>query len=104
MKKYILTVGLNDKDTKLQKFDIITSYKLVEAILKQHTNGYTIYETRGGYRHENGEFVMETSLRIELLFVEDKTCRDIAKAIKAPTCLNQETIAYEVVETNSELI
>jgi hypothetical protein len=104
MTKHILTIGLNDKDTKLQKFDIITSYKLVEAVLKQHTDGYTIYETRGGYKHDDGTFVTETSLRVELLFTDTNTIKLIANAIKSPLCLNQESIAYEKITTKGELL
>lgn len=104
MEKFILTIGLNDKDTKLQKYDIVTCYKLIENVLKQYTEGYTIYETIGGYKHNNGVFVQEKSLRVELMFTTAKVVKHIAELIKAPTCLNQETIAFEIVTTNSELI
>lgn len=102
--KYILTIGLNDKDTKAPRHDIITAYKLVENILQQYTDGYTIYETHGGYRHDDGTFVNEKSLRVELLFVDELTCRIIANKIKSPDILNQESIAFEIIESNSALI
>ena len=104
MQKHILTIGLNDKDTKQQKYDIITCYKLVENVLRQHTDGYTIYQTNGGYKHDNGEFVQEISLRVELMFIEKKKVIEIANIIKSPIVLNQESIAYEIVTSNSELI
>lgn len=101
MTKYILTLGLNDKDTKLQKFDTITSYKIVEIILKKQTDGYTIYETKGGYKHDDGTFVQETSLRIELLFMTLPQVKAIADNLKR--FFNQETIAIETIKSNSEL-
>ena len=104
MQKFILTIGLNDKDTKQQKYDIITCYKLVENVLKEYTDGYTIYETKGGYKHDSGEFVQETSLRVELLFTTELQVRLIANKIKAPECLNQESIAFETITTNSVLL
>lgn len=104
MQKHILTIGLNDKDTKQQKYDIVTCYKLVENVLKENTNGYTIYQTNGGYKHDNGEFVQEISLRVELMFIEKEKVIEIANIIKSPIVLNQETIAYEIVTSNSELI
>ena len=104
MTKHILTIGLNDKDTKLQKYDILTCYKLVESVLKQHVDGYTITQALGGYKHDDGTYVSETSLRVELLFTDTKTIKLIANAIKAPTCLNQESIAYEKVTTKGELL
>ena len=33
MDKYILYVGLNDKDTKTQKIDTLSAYKLTNNIL-----------------------------------------------------------------------
>lgn len=104
MQKHILTIGLNDKDTKQQKYDIITSYKLIENVLREHTTGYTIYQTNGGYKHDDGEFVQEISLRVELMFIEKEKVIEIANIIKSPIVLNQETIAYEIVTSNSELI
>ena len=100
--KYILTIGLNDKDTYTQKYDTITAYKLVEDTLKTYTNGYTIYETKGGYKHDNGTFVQETSLRVELSFISETQVRVIALALKK--LLNQEAIVLETQKLNSELI
>ncbi len=102
--KYILTIGLNDKDTKIQKYDTITAYKLIENVLQQYTEGYTIVQATGGYKHDNGEWVSEPSLRVELLFVNELTCRIIANKIKSPDLLNQESIAFEIIESNSALI
>lgn len=100
--KYILTIGLNDKDTYTQKYDTITAYKLVQSTLQDYTDGYTIYETKGGYKHTNGTFVSETSLRVELSFIAETQVRVIALAIKK--LLNQESIVLETQKLNSELI
>lgn len=89
--RFTLTIGLNDKDTKIQKYDIITSYKLVEDILKQYTDGYTIYEAKGGYKHDDGYFVQENSLVVMLLFVNEMLVRVVCNKIKE--VLNQESIA-----------
>lgn len=102
MIKHILTIGLNDKDTKQQKYDIVTCYKMVETTLKKYVDGYTIYQAQGYYKHENGEFVSENSLRVELLFTRETIVKKIAKDIKI--ILNQESIVYEKQTTNSNLI
>lgn len=47
---------------------------------------------------------MKISLRVELLFVDELTCRIIANKIKSKDILNQESIALEIIETNSQLI
>jgi hypothetical protein len=100
--KYILTIGLNDKDTKMQKYETITAYKMVESITQQYVDGYTIYETRGGYKHDDGTYTFENSLRLELMFTNELQVRLIAEAIKKQ--LNQESIALETLTTNTKLI
>lgn len=102
MTKYILTIGLNDKDTYTQKYDTITAYKMIQNTLAQYTDGYTMYEAHGGYKHDNGTYINETSIRVELLFISEVQVRVIALALKQ--LLNQESIALEIQNTNSELI
>jgi hypothetical protein len=100
--KHILTIGLNDKDTYTQKYDTITAYKMIESVLKPRTNGYTMYETNGGYQHTDGTFISEKSIRVELMFIAKTQVLIIANEIK--TQLNQESIAYETITSNSQLI
>lgn len=100
--KHILTIGLNDQHTKTQKYDTITAYKMIENILTEYTTGYTMYETNGGYKHDDGTFISEKSIRVELMFISETLVFIIANKIKET--LNQETIAYETITTNSQLI
>lgn len=100
--RHILTIGLNDQHTKTQKYDTITAYKLIEDILTQYTEGYTLYETHGGYKHDDGTFISEKSIRVELMFISETLVFIIANKIKET--LNQETIAYETITSNSQLI
>lgn len=101
MTKFNLTIGLNDKDTKIQLYDDITAYKIVENILKQYLDGYTILKAFGGYKHDDGTFTQENSLRVELLFTTALQVKIICDKIKQQ--LNQESIAVETIETNSQL-
>ena len=101
MTKFNLTIGLNDKDTKTQLYDDITAYKIVENILKQYLDGYTILKAFGGYKHDDGTFTQKNSLRVELLFTTALQVKIICDNIKEQ--LNQESIAVEIVETNSQL-
>ena len=100
--KHILTIGLNDQHTKTQKYDTITAYKMIENILNEYTTGYTMYETNGGYKHDDGTFISEKSIRVELMFISQALVFIIANKIKET--LNQETIAYETITSNSQLI
>jgi hypothetical protein len=102
MKKFTLYLGLNDKDSKIQKIDTIEAYKVVTNILMKYTSGATIYSAHGIYKHEDGSFVIENTLRIELLFVEKSTVLELIDILKH--VFNQESIALQVENINSELI
>ena len=45
MIRYVLSMGLNDKDTKSQKINTLEAYKMVENVIKSlQFEGATIYE------------------------------------------------------------
>lgn len=89
--KYQLYLGLNDKDTKLQRIDTIEAYKMVENILLNNDiTGYTIYQARGVFKHENGAITQENTLIIEMIFVEEELVDELIQILK--TVFNQESI------------
>lgn len=89
--KYQLYLGLNDKDTKLQKIDTIEAYKTVENILLNNDiTGYTIYQARGVFKHENGAITQENTLIIEMIFIEEELVDNLIQLLK--TVFNQESI------------
>lgn len=102
MKKYTLYVGLNDKDKKVQLISTIEAYKICNNILLQYTDGATVFEASGIYKHEDGTFTIEKTLRIELLFTDDDTVSKIVKDLK--TAFNQESIAVQKQAINSYLL
>ena len=96
-KKYILNVGLNDKDTKLQKIDSIEAYKIVEnTLLNNGLDGYTIYQGKGLYKHDNGTITQENTLIIEVIFTTDDIINKVIAILKQ--VLNQESILKQVQE------
>lgn len=96
-KKYILNVGLNDKDTKTQKIDSVEAYKIVEnTLLNNGLLGYTIYQGKGLFKHEDGTITQENTLIIEVIYTNDKTINNIITILKQ--VLNQEMILKQVQE------
>ena len=93
MDKYILYVGLNDKDTKTQKIDTLSAYNLTNNILLNYVEGATVTQSKGIYKHNNGNVVIENTLTIELLFTDKTTVETIAKELKIT--LNEESIAIQ---------
>lgn len=101
MTKYIITLGLNDKDTKKQTFEVSDAINMTFEIISNHANGATITPVIGMYKHDNGERVIENSLKIELLFISQDEALCIARDLAVK--FNQESIVIESVETDSAL-
>jgi hypothetical protein len=102
MKKHILYIGLNDKETKQQEISTLDAYKVVFNAVKKYYDGATITESRGFYTHESGAVTFENSLICSILFAEDEKTRQLAEDLK--NLLNQESIAIEIQDINSSLI
>ena len=102
MKKFTLYLGLNDKDLKVQKISTLEAFKIVSNIIASRFDGGTIFEADGVYKHENGAYVIEKTLRIELLFVERPAVVEFVKVLKE--IFNQESIAVQEETINSVLM
>ena len=102
MKKHILYIGLNDKDTKTQKVDTLEAYKIVSNLLVASVGGGTIYQAQGIYKHDDGSIVIENTLRIEIIGATEKDIDYIIKTLK--TILNQESIILQTENIESKLI
>lgn len=93
MEKFVLYVGLNDKITKTQKINTLDAYNIINNILLTYTEGATIIQGNGIYKHENGNFTTENTFIIELLFTDEEVIKAIANDLKR--ILNQESIAIQ---------
>jgi uncharacterized membrane-anchored protein YitT (DUF2179 family) len=102
MLKFTVIAGLNDKETKKQEISTETAYKIIFKTLKNNgVEGATLTEARGFYTHNNGDIVIENSIKIELLFIDYSTVKNIAEELRIK--LNQESVVIESIELNSEL-
>lgn len=99
--KFTLFVGLNDKDSKQQEINTVDAYKIISNMITATFDGGTISEATGIYKHSNGTFTTEITLRIELLFTTIEQVKPFVAELKK--VLNQETIAVQREVINSEL-
>ena len=99
MQKITLYVGLNDKDTKTQKIDTMEASKIATNIITSYTDGATIYNATGIYKHEDGTIVLENTLKIELYEVSDEALTAIIDTLKRT--LNQEAIIKQTEVVDS---
>lgn len=102
MTKYTIYMGLFDKDSKRQEYDTITAYKMVQQRATQLFDGATISEAKGIYKHDNGEVVVEPTIRVELMFTDLETVKTFCDNLKG--MFNQESVVLQVEEVNSMLI
>ena len=103
IKKYIIFIGLFDKDTKTQKTDTVAACNLIQnIILSNGHDGATISNATGIYKHDDGQIIIEPSVRVELLFATDKQIKNICAAVK--NALNQESLALESQIIESRLV
>lgn len=94
---YVIYLGLNDKDTKKQKISTLEAFKIASNILlNNNIDGATMFEAQGIYKHENGDIVIENTIRIELAFIDDESIiYNIIKLLKST--FNQESIMLKKV-------
>lgn len=102
MTKYTLIMGLNDKDSKMQEISTVDAYKTVTNLCTSYTDGATIKEALGVYKHDNGVIVTETSLQIDLLFISKEQVLEIARQLKV--LFNQESIVLQVQELSDSVL
>lgn len=100
MKKHILSVGLNDKDSKQQEILTLDAYKIAFNTVRKYYTGGTITEGRGFYTHESGDMVYETSLVISILFADDAKTAALIEDLKV--LFNQESILFESYEIKAD--
>lgn len=104
MRTYVLTVGLNDRKTKKQKFSITEARAKLTRTLLNHYGIYafTMWECAGCYKHENGEIVQEVSLRLEIAVEnpDDEKILALCKTIKHKRMFNQESIMIDISDRN----
>lgn len=98
LEKFTLFVGLADKDTKKQEVSTKEAYEKLSQII----GDCTISQSIGYYTHDNGDKVSEQSLRIEILFKTYDEVKMLCGIIKRE--LNQESVALERTEIESELL
>ena len=99
MKKFVMCIGLLDKDTKVQEVNTLDAFKVASNIFAQTTGGATITEGRGVYTHNDGTIVIEPTLVCTIYGADITSVKSAADALKI--ALNQESVAIEEMESNS---
>lgn len=95
-KRYTITVGLKDKNEKIQKVQTEKILRLVNNCCKGYGMAFSSYLQDGGYIHDNGEYVLEKSICIVLIDPNADLVEEVGKDLCA--FLNQESVMVTVDE------
>ena len=101
MTKTTLYIGLNDKDSKTQKINTVEAIKILTNLLVD-IGGATIYNATGIYTHENGDIIIENTLRVELIGIEENIILNKIKVLKL--LFSQESIIKQTEEINTAIL
>jgi hypothetical protein len=100
LRKYVLYIGTNDKDTYKQEIPYDQCLAMVTNICTNHTGGGTIAEATGFWKDETGAITSEMTIQCILEDIEEeevyKICDEILEA------LNQNSILVEKQDVISE--
>lgn len=102
MLKYTVYIGLNDQHSKRQEISTLEAFKIVQNILSDKTGGGTVYNATGIYKHDNGEIVIENTLRVEIVAAPLEAVQAAIAIIK--TALNQEAVILQTENIESILV
>lgn len=91
--KYVLYIGLNDKDTYTQLIPTDEAINIVNEICIRHIGGYTVFSTKGGWVDETGTPSRETTLVYILSGAKEADV--IAVMDEVLSALNQNSILIE---------
>ena len=100
--RYTIYIGLNDGDTKEQKFETDKLEGVLWNVCRNYHVSFSVSRLSGGYFHDNGQFVKENPVQIMLLGGSKETTDEISKDICA--FFNQETVLVVHDEVDSYLI
>ena len=106
MKKYTLSIGLNDKDQYSQIVTFETAKDIIVKELSRQGLDCTVYRANGVYTHENGTTVLEETVRVDCYQFDSVSIFDrvVKSCASLKVLLNQESIAYEVQDVEGGLL
>ena len=98
--RYLMYIGLNDKDTGVQEKSTEEILDIVNHICVKYLKGYNIKESIGYWRDDNGQPCNENSIVVSFNFIEDKNVHVMANEVVKT--LNQECVFIEDIKLKTE--
>ncbi len=90
MNQSVIYIGLNDAVTHEQKFETSRYLSILKGVCQSYHVAFSVNQVNGGYFHEDGSYVEETTLVLTLVGVEKELIAEIAKDLC--TFFHQESV------------
>ena len=87
---YRIFIGLNDAESHKQEIDDDDALSIIKAYCYDHFEGATVSHGYGLYKHEDGSKVQESTIIVELFYLNDDDVEAFINEVKF--MLNQESI------------
>lgn len=79
MRQTSIYVGLNDAGTHWQEHDTTKYLSILKTVCHAYRVAFSVHTVDGGYFHDDGSYVEETTLVLTLLEAPKETIEEIAK-------------------------
>jgi hypothetical protein len=83
-------IGLNDAETREQLYETETYLDILKEVCRNCQIAFSVDVEEGGYFHEDGEYVQETSLVLVLIDAEREKVKQVAQELR--TRFHQESV------------
>ena len=90
MTEYRVYIGLNDAETREQKFGTERYLETLKEVCRNYKAAFSVDVEEGGYYHEDGQYTEETSLVLVLIDTDREKVQGIAKDVC--TLFHQESV------------
>ena len=97
MRQTTIYVGLNDADTHEQKFSTDKYISILKMVCHAYHTPFSFHAVEGGYFHEDGSYVEETTLALTLLDAPADVVNEMAKDLCA--FFHQESVMVTGAES-----
>ncbi len=98
--KYVMYIGLNDKDTYEQIVPTDEAKRIIDGICFKYVEGYTIQDAKGVWADETGEATHENTIVCHFSDAESETIYKIADEVIEK--LNQNAILIEKNQVSTD--
>ena len=93
--KYEIFIGLKDKDTYDEIFDVKRFMEILSDICEKRQISFTLLKQFGGYTHNKG-YTTETSLRVVIIGINEDELTRLGEKLKK--IINTDTILITKTE------